>query len=83
MSETRCPSCDTVLAVGDWPFCPHGPSRLGIQGDEIVGGFVQEHFGPTPEVFYSKQAMARRARELGLVPFVRHVDGDQHVRRWV
>lgn len=51
--------------------------------DSIPGGFVQEHFGDRAEVFYSKKDMARRAKELGLMPFVRHVDGDKHVSRWV
>jgi hypothetical protein len=58
------------------------PQRTS-SGDEIPGGFVQENFGNTPEVFYSKKAMAARAKELGLLPFVRHVDGDKHVARWV
>ena len=79
-----CDQCQRELVVGDWPFCPHGPSRsFNVIGDDIPGGFVQENFGHQPEVFYSKQAMARRAKELGLQPMVRHVDGDQHVTRWV
>jgi hypothetical protein len=49
---------------------------------------VQENFGPTPEVFYSKKAMARRAKELGLMPFVRHIgengtDKSSKTTRWV
>jgi hypothetical protein len=56
---------------------------MTVIDDSIPGGFVQEHFGHTPEVFYSKREMARRAKELGLEPFVRHTDGDQHVGRWV
>lgn len=68
------------------PTC-HGSSKArqsaAVIGDDIPGGFVQEHFGDQPEVFYSKSEMARRAKELGLVPFVRHVDGDKHVSRWV
>ena len=79
-----CEQCGAALHVGDWPFCPHGPSQsFNVIGDDIPGGFVQENFGHQPEVFYSKQAMARRAKELGLQPMVRHVDGDQHVTRWV
>lgn len=79
-----CTDCGKELIVGDWPWCPHGTTHhyTNIR-DEFVGGFVQEHFGPTPEVFYSKSAMARRAKELGLEPMVRHVDGDKHVSRWV
>lgn len=54
-----------------------------VIGDEIPGGFTQEHFGDKPEIFYSKFAMKKRADELGLRPFVRHVDGDKHLKRWI
>ena len=59
-----------------------------VIGDEIPGGFVQEHFGHEPEMFYSKKEMARRAKELGLEPMVRHVgtqdsDKSPHTVRWV
>ena len=79
----ECETCGQVYAISDWPFCPHGRSSVTVIGDDIPGGFVQENFGDQPETFYSKKAMARRAKELGLEPMVRHVDGDQHVRRWV
>ena len=54
-----------------------------VIGDDIPGGFLQEHFGHKPEMFYSKKAMLARAKELGLEPFVRHRDGDKHTSRWV
>ena len=79
-----CGTCGHDLAVGDWPFCPHGRPHWVVSGDEIPGGFVQENFGPTPEVFYSKREMARRAKELGLEPMVRNAGPlDKHVPRWV
>lgn len=70
------------------PTC-HGASKgkanraHGVIDDTIVGGFWQENFGDKPEYFESKKDMARRAKELGLEPMVRHVDGDRHVSRWV
>lgn len=82
-----CTVCGLPLAIGQFPCVktirPHGVPSFNVIGDDILGGFVQEHFGHEPETFYSKKAMARRAKELGLVEFVRHVDGDQHVARWV
>lgn len=76
--------------IGSWPFCKggHKPGTASVVGDEIVGGFVQTNFGHEPETFYSKQAMARRAKELGLEPFVRHVgenggDKSSKTSRWV
>jgi len=66
-SETRFQSADAHAVIDD----------------TIIGGFVQEHFGHQPETFYSKSAMLKRAKELGLEPFVRHTDGDKHTSRWV
>lgn len=61
-----CETCGATVQIGDYPFCPHGRTGLAAIGDDIPGGFVQENFGPTPEVFYSKKAMLARADELGL-----------------
>lgn len=76
-SQLLCPDCRD-LKRGD----VHNHAAAVI-GDDIPGGFVQEHFGHTPEVFYSKKAMLKRADALGLKPFVRHVDGDKNTSRWV
>ena len=69
-----CERCGKDLQIGEWPFCggihQHGFPSMSVQADEIPGGFVQEHFGPTPGVFYSKSAMARRAKELGVTKVV-------------
>lgn len=59
-----------------------------VQDDTIIGGFVQENFGVKPETFYSKRDMARRAKELGLVPMVRHIgenggDKSSKTSRWI
>jgi putative FmdB family regulatory protein len=91
----RCEACGTTedristIATRNEQDCACG-TRLSrtytlgaVVGDDIPGGFVQENFGHQPETFYSKKAMARRAKELGLEPFVRHVDGDKHVTRWI
>ena len=67
MSElTQCTICGESLREGDWPWCPHGKASLSAVGDDIPGGFEQENFGNTPETFYSKKAMLRRADELNL-----------------
>jgi hypothetical protein len=28
-----CPNCHAPLAVGDWPWCPHGPTRASRQAE--------------------------------------------------
>lgn len=87
-----CDKCGEELVVGSWPFCRdgHAPATklFNVISDEIVGGFVQENFGVQPETFYSKRAMALRAKELGLMPFVRHIgeqggDKSSKTTRWV
>lgn len=83
-----CPDCGGEIKVGDWPFCKdgHTPGFSNVVGDEC--DVYQENFSKDVEHFTSKQAMARRAKELGLMPFVRHV-GDQgsdkssKTSRWV
>lgn len=70
------------------PFTKVMTVPAAVQDDTIIGGFVQEHFGVKPETFYSKRDMARRAKELGLIPMVRHV-GENHTdkssktSRWI
>lgn len=82
MSLAYCDKCGATVHVGDYPFCPHEPNASqGIVSDELIN-FVQEHFGPTPEVFQSQKAMLKRADELGLKPMVRCVPGDKHLKTW-
>lgn len=81
-----CEQCGTELVVGMYPFCRgiasnHVPSRPCVIGDEI--DVWQENFGHQPEHFRSRQAMARRADQLGLQPFIRNAGPhDKHVPRW-
>lgn len=29
VERTPCPDCGRMVAIGDWPFCPHGPAGRG------------------------------------------------------
>jgi len=78
-----CDRCQQPLNVGDFPFCPHGPTNVLTVGDDIPGGFVQENFSHDPETFYSKKAMLRRADELGLRPRDQWAGpGDRYLSNW-
>ncbi len=77
-----CPQCGVPLAIGSWPYCPHGESHQNVIGDDLPGGVVIENLGHAPMTFYSKQAIVKEAARRGLEPMVRHVDGDQHVQSW-
>ena len=80
---SACPACRQTVGVGQWPFCPHGRGTGTVIGDDIPGGFVQENFGNQPETFYSKKAMARRAKELGLINVAKWAGpSDKHLTRW-
>lgn len=90
----QCEVCGLPLEIGEFPCIktirPHARAErlFNVIGDEIPGGFVQENFGVQPETFYSKRAMALRAKELGLEPFVRHIgeqgsDKSSKTSRWV
>ena len=86
----KCESCGEELMVGSWPFCKdgHAPAAklFNVISDEC--DITQEHFGANPEHFTSKSEMMRRAKELNLVPMVRHVgeqgsDKSTKTSRWV
>lgn len=79
----RCTECGVELHTGSWPWCPHGVSQFSAVGDDIPGGFVQEHFGDQPEVFYSKRAMLQRADDLNLRPRDQWAGpGDRYLSNW-
>ena len=78
-----CPECGVTLQISDFPFCPHGRYGGTAVGDEYVGGFVQENFSNTPEVFYSKKAMLQRADELTLRTRDQWAGpGDRYLSNW-
>ncbi len=96
----RCETCGTAedrfatIALRNEQACAKGHTLTrtytanAVIDDSIPGGFVQENFGSRPETFYSKRDMARRASELGLQPFVRHVgeqgsDKSSKTSRWI
>lgn len=78
-----CEKCGDELAVGDFPFCPHGPTKFAIVGDDVPGGFWAENGFDTPQKFYSKSehvaALAARGCEIRAKwagP------NDKHLSRW-
>ncbi len=87
MVNDECPTCHKVLEVGEWPYCPHGHGFNRVIGDDIPGGELVENAGHEPFTVYSKSEKARRLKELGVEPFVRHVplpgsDKSPHTVDW-
>lgn len=86
---SQCTKCQCPLAIGDWPFCPHGPVRnFTVRPDSIPGGMVIENLGPKPQTFYSKSDYKAAMAAAGVRPFVRHVpeqgsDKSKVTQRWV
>ena len=72
MSE-RCELCGREVAIGSWPWCPHGTPNLVIADDSIPGGMTVENMGHEPLTFHSKGEWRRAMKERGLTNMVRHV----------
>lgn len=79
-----CDRCGVTLTIGMYPFCPHGEPLRG-RGADVTwpGGKTFENLGPEPVTLYSPAELGREMTRRGLEPFVRHVDGDHYVERWV
>jgi hypothetical protein len=64
----RCEKCGEEIAVGSFPFCPHGRGANAIEPDEVPGGFWAENGFDTPQKFYShsehEAALAARGMEI-------------------
>lgn len=91
----NCDRCLKPLALGEHGLfvCPL-ETRAGVSviGDDIPGGVVMEHgvchADGSPRRYYSKSEIAREAKRLGLVSFVRHVpdrgsDKSANTTRWI
>jgi len=78
-----CEKCGHAMAVGDFPFCPHAPTKWGVIADDVPGGFTVENGFDQPTTFYSHSAHRKALAEKGLEIKVRWAGPhDQHVSRW-
>lgn len=77
-----CDTCGETIAVGAWPFCPHGRSESAVIADDIPGGMWVENGFPEPVKVYShsehRRLLAARGREIG----AKWVPGDKFLTRW-
>lgn len=54
------------MAVGDWPYCPHGTrGAYSNIPDDVPGGFWAENGFDTPQKFYSHSEHRRALKERG------------------
>lgn len=78
-----CEACHREIAVGEWPFCPHGPTTLAVHGDDIPGGQWFENGFSEPRKFYShsehRAALAANGCEIGAKWAGPH---DKHLINW-
>ena len=65
------------------PYEPRGNTNSRYFQDHVPGGFWIENMTARPLFFESKSEHRKKMKDLGLVPKVRHVDGDKHVKRWI
>jgi len=66
MTTSICEQCGHEISVSDWPFCPHGPSRLATIGDDIPGGKWFENGWSQPRKFVLVWENRRHVALLGL-----------------
>ncbi len=68
-----CDRCGVALAIGDFPFCPHGAVRVG-RGADVTwpGGKTFENLGDRPVTFYSPAEHQRYLKAHGIESAVRH-----------
>lgn len=80
-----CEKCGKDLAIGEWPFCPHGFGSQTVIGDEIDVWIKHGlcHDDGSPRHFTSRAEMHAVAKAKGMVNMVRHTDNDKHVKRWI
>ena len=76
-----CEKCGVALQVSDFPFCPHGPIRTNVNGDEC--DYVDENLGPEPIRITSWSQRRQLMAERGLIEKVKWAGPhDRHVKRW-
>ena len=69
MSE-RCDRCGALVAIGQWPFCPHDKvTSAHMQDDTIPGGARWMHnLGERPLWVETKTELRKVMQERGLEP---------------
>lgn len=75
-----CDACQQEIAVGDWPWCPHGTPTVVIVDDSVDGHWV-DTLGHEDVWIESKSQLAREAEQRGLVNVVRHDDAYYRTQR--
>jgi hypothetical protein len=82
MSTTTCDKCGHEIRLAEHPFCPHGYGSVNVEAVTWPGGKWFENLDHHPIRCDSPADLKREMDARGLQPFVRHVDGDRHVKSW-
>ena len=82
MSET-CEKCGHVMAISDWPFCPHDKGAQSVIDDSVPGGFTVENGFDSPRTFYSKAEHRAALKAQGMQIAAKWAGPhDRHLKRW-
>ncbi len=73
--SVRCRECG-ALTARIWL-----PTRRAVIGDAM--DYMDHNLGPVPVHVTSRTQRKQLMAQAGLQEKIRHVDGDQHVKRWV
>lgn len=78
-----CEHCGHELAVGDFPFCPHGRGQFTNIPDDVPGGFWVENGFETPRWFPSHSAHEKALAAVGRELRPKHAgDRDKIMSNW-
>jgi hypothetical protein len=79
---TVCETCGAAVAIGDFPFCPHGQTKAMIVPDDVPGGFTVENAWREPRTFYSQSEYRKALDADGMELRPKWVPGSKHLTNW-
>ena len=79
-----CTKCGRQLAIGEWPFCPHGtPMGNAIESNErFIGGVTIENMGDEPVTVYSREEFKQEMARHNVEQRIKWVPGDKYLTNW-
>jgi len=84
MNTTICPDRGITYGIGASPWCKddHRGGTNYVEAVTWPGGKWFENLGHEAVRCDSPADLKREMKARGLMPFVRHVEGDQHTKSW-
>jgi hypothetical protein len=91
METATCDKCGKGIAIGEYPYCPHGFGANSAISDSIPGGIYLKHgmcnADGSPRRYDSHSEIRAEAKRRNMVNRVEHIpergsDKSKHTTRW-